>query len=148
MYQVISIMTGHHNFTIWYKNVLCMSHWYLFSNSNSMNRCSIRFEQNVPIWTGGLPFTTFLVCLWDTIFIHYDRKIMFALSTDLSIHGEIRWTTVVSVMNDIFISEQVGIHLPSFEYHYSAAYLQMMILQSSFHDLLTLIFTVKLNKRL
>jgi hypothetical protein len=148
MYQVVSIMTGHHNFTIWYENFLCSSHWYLFSNSNWMNRCSIRFEQNIPIWTGGLPFTTFLVSLWDTIFIHYDRNVMFALSTDISIHSKIRWTTVVSVMNDIFISEQVGIRVPSCAYLYSAAYWQMMILLSSFHYLLTLISTVKLNKRL
>jgi hypothetical protein len=111
-----------------------------------MNRCSISFEQTSPIWTGGLPFTMLLVSLLDIIFIHYNSKIMFALSTHTSVHSGIGLTTLVSVMNNIFICGQVGIHLPSCGYHYSTVYLQMMILQSSLHDQLTLIFTVKLNK--
>jgi len=74
-----------------------------------MNRCSISFEQTIPIWTGGLPFTTLLVSLLDSIFILYDSKIMFALSTHTSIHSGIRKTTLESVMNTIFISGQLGI---------------------------------------
>ena len=139
-------MTWHHDYTIWYNNFLWMIHWYQFSHSNWMNRCSISFEQSIPVWTGDLPFTTLLVSLLDSIFIHYDSKIMFALFTHTSIHSRIRWTTVVSVTRNISISGQVAFHLPSCEYLYSTVYLQMMILQSSVHDLLTLIFTVELNK--
>ena len=43
----------------------------------------------------------------DNIFIEYDTEIPFALSTNTSIHIQIKWTTVVSVPNNIFVSESM-----------------------------------------
>ena len=42
--------------------------------------------------------------LIDSVSIQYDAKIHFALSADTSIHIQIKWTTVVSVLNNIFLS--------------------------------------------
>jgi len=38
---------------------------------------------------------------------------MYALSPDTSNHSQIDWTTVVSVVNDIFVFGKVEYHLPS-----------------------------------
>ena len=38
---------------------------------------------------------------------------MYALSTDTSNHSQIEWTTVVSVLNDIFVFGNVVYDLPS-----------------------------------
>jgi len=40
----------------------------------------------------------------ESIYIKYDTKIVFALLTDISIHIQIKYTTVVSVLNAIFVS--------------------------------------------
>ena len=40
----------------------------------------------------------------DSIFQQYDTKIDFALATDTSIHVQIEWMTVVSALNDSFLS--------------------------------------------
>jgi len=42
--------------------------------------------------------------LLDSIHIQFDTEMLFARSTDVSIHIQIGWTTVASVLNDIFIS--------------------------------------------
>ena len=44
----------------------------------------------------------------NTIFIQSDTKIMYAISTDTSIYIQNKWTTVVSVFHDIFVSGLVG----------------------------------------
>ena len=40
----------------------------------------------------------------DRISIQYDGKIHFALTTDTSIYIQIKWMTIVSVLNNIFQS--------------------------------------------
>ena len=37
----------------------------------------------------------------------YDIKIIFAWFTDMCIHIQIKWTTVVLVLNEIFVSGQL-----------------------------------------
>jgi len=45
--------------------------------------------------------------LLDRIFIEYDTEILFALSSNTSIHIEIKWMKVVSVLNNIFVSASI-----------------------------------------
>jgi len=40
---------------------------------------------------------------------------MYALSADIRNHSQIEWTTVVSVVNDIFVFGKVEYHSPSFQ---------------------------------
>ena len=68
-----------------------------------MNDCSISSQQHIRIWIDEVTFTKRLPCLLHCIYIKYDTKITFALSTDTSIHSQIKKTTVVSFLNDIFV---------------------------------------------
>jgi hypothetical protein len=47
-----------------------------------------------------------LVFLLDSIFLEYNMKIYIAVSSDTSIQIRIKWMTVVSVLNQIFLSGQ------------------------------------------
>ena len=70
-----------------------------------MNNRSIRAERYIHIWIGGDTFTQFSVSLQDTICIKDNTNILFALSTDTSIHSQIKYTTLVSALKHLFISE-------------------------------------------
>jgi hypothetical protein len=48
-----------------------------------------------------------LVSLLDGIFLKYDTKSTCALSTDNSMQIRIKWMTVVSVLNQIFVPGHV-----------------------------------------
>jgi hypothetical protein len=67
-----------------------------------MNKRSISSEQRIPIWFGGDTFTKFLVSLQDTICIKDNTNILLALSTDSSIHSQIKYTTLVSALKHLF----------------------------------------------
>jgi len=40
----------------------------------------------------------------DSIYIKYDSEIVFAWSTDTSFHIQVKWKTVESILNVIFIT--------------------------------------------
>ena len=61
-------------------------------------------ERYIHILIDGVTFTTFLVSLLDRIFIQSDIQSIVAFSNDTSIHIQIKWTAVVEVLNDIFVS--------------------------------------------
>ena len=69
-----------------------------------MNKRGISSEQRIPIWIGGDTFTKFLVSSQDTICIKDNTNILFALSTDSSIHSQIKYTTLVSALKHLFIA--------------------------------------------
>jgi len=46
----------------------------------------------------------------------YDIKIILAWSTDICIHIEIKWTTVVLVLNEILVSGHLEWQWPSWKY--------------------------------
>jgi hypothetical protein len=59
------------------------------------------------MWSGIGTLEMLLVSLLDSVLIYYDTEISSALSTDTSISIPIKGTTVVSVLNHIFVSVQV-----------------------------------------
>jgi len=69
-----------------------------------MNNRSISSERCIHIWIGGDTFTKFLVSLQDWICIKDNTNILFALSTDTSIYSQIKYTTLVSALEHLFIS--------------------------------------------
>jgi len=69
-----------------------------------MNHCSISSQQHIRIGTCEVTFTKLLLPSLDSIYIIYDTKNLFALSTDTSIHSQIETMTVVSLLKDIFVS--------------------------------------------
>jgi hypothetical protein len=76
---------------------------------------------------GGVSFTNGLVSFLDTIFIRYDTKIMYALSPDTSSHSQIEWTTVVSVVNGIFVFAKVEYHYPDLDQLCNPSYLKIWL---------------------
>ena len=69
-----------------------------------MNDCSISSQWLISIWIAGVTFTKLLVFLVDSMFVNYDTKSIFPLSTIASMNIEIKWKTVVSLLNNIFVS--------------------------------------------
>ena len=69
-----------------------------------MNNCSISYEQHIHIWTGGDSFTKLWVSLLDSIFTNDDTSIFCAWSTDTNIHSQIEQVTVVSFLNNGYVS--------------------------------------------
>jgi hypothetical protein len=69
-----------------------------------MNNHGNSSERRIHIWIGGDIFIKFLVSLQDTICIKDNTNILFALSTDISIHSQIKYTTLVSALKHLFIS--------------------------------------------
>jgi len=61
-------------------------------------------EKYIHISIDRVTFTTLLVSLLDSIFIQSDINGIVAFSNDISIHIQIKWTAVVEILNDIFIS--------------------------------------------
>jgi len=53
---------------------------------------------------GGVAFSNWWVHLLPSIYIEYDITIIFDWLIDISIHIEVEWTTVVLILNDIFVS--------------------------------------------
>jgi len=72
-----------------------------------MNDCSISSEQHSASWIDGESFAGWLVLILVTIFIQYDDKRIFELSSINSIDSRIKWMTEVSVMNDIMSAGEV-----------------------------------------
>jgi hypothetical protein len=90
-----------------------------------MNDRSIRSKRHLIIWIGGVSLTNWLVSFLDAIFIHCDTKIMYALSPYTSNHSQIEWTTVVSVVNDIYVFAKVEYHLPGLHQLYNPSHLKI-----------------------
>jgi len=72
--------------------------------SNSMNDWHISYEWHNCIRMGGVTFSNWWVSLLPSIYIEYDITILFAWWTDISIHIEVEWMTVVFILNDIFVT--------------------------------------------
>jgi hypothetical protein len=108
------------------QHFLYIIHRYWNSNLNSVNDCGIGFEPHICVLSGIVTFNNLLVSFLDDRLLLYDTKSSFALSTDTSIEIWIKWTTVVSVLNDIFVSRQVWWYSKSCWYHYWTAYLDDM----------------------
>jgi len=71
-------------------------------------------ERHSRIHRGDVTFSKLLVSLLDNIYMEYNTKILFELSTLTIIHIQIIWMTVLSVLTHIFVSRLVDQHLPSF----------------------------------
>ena len=112
-----------------------------------MYNWSIRPELHIRIWIGQVTSTTLLLSILDSICIKYDTKILFALSTDTSIHIQCLYMSVESGLNYIFVTAEMIKHLPSCYYCYWRAYMYNMILKFSCHCELRLVFTLKLYYR-
>jgi len=72
----------------------------------------MRSKLHLGIGIGGVSFTNSLVSFLDTIYVQYDTNIKYALPPDTSNYSRIEQTTVVSVVNVIFIFGKVEYHLP------------------------------------
>jgi hypothetical protein len=55
-----------------------------------MNDCSISSKQHSASWIGGESFAEWLVLILVTIFIQYDTKMIFELSSINSFHSPIK----------------------------------------------------------
>jgi len=53
---------------------------------------------------GGVTFNNLWVSLLRSIYIEYDISIIFELSSVISIHIQIEWRTILSVLDNIFVS--------------------------------------------
>jgi hypothetical protein len=53
---------------------------------------------------GGVTFSNWWVSLLPSIYIEYVITIIFAWLTDMIIHIEVEWTTVVLILNNILVS--------------------------------------------
>jgi hypothetical protein len=69
-----------------------------------MNDCSISSQHYMCIRRVDVTFTKLLVSSLDSIYLEYNTRISYELSTDTSFEIEIIWKTVVSVLNYIFKS--------------------------------------------
>jgi len=69
-----------------------------------MNNCSITSEQYIRVWIGWVTFTQLLVFLLDSMLIPYDIEFFLAFSSEIGIHNDINWTTVVLVLKVKFSS--------------------------------------------
>jgi len=64
-----------------------------------MNNFTIISQLHIRISSGDATFSKLLVSLLDSQYKNFEIKILFALSTDTSIHIPIVWTTVTAVLN-------------------------------------------------
>jgi len=71
---------------------------------NQVNDCSTSLEPRIPIRSGIVTLTMLLVFLLESILLEYNTKIYFVVSNDTSIQIRVKWITVVSVLNHIFLS--------------------------------------------
>ena len=53
---------------------------------------------------GGVKLSNEWVSLLPNIYIEYDFTIIFTWSSESGIHIQIEWRTVVSILNNIFVS--------------------------------------------
>jgi hypothetical protein len=53
---------------------------------------------------GGETFSNLWVSLLPSIYIEYDISIIFEWSSVISIHIQIEWKTILSVLNNMFVS--------------------------------------------
>ena len=61
-------------------------------------------ERYIDISIDGLTYITLFVSLLDSICIQFDINGIVAFSNNTSSHIQIKWTAVVEVLNDIFVS--------------------------------------------
>ena len=72
-----------------------------------MNDISKPSQQDIFIWIGGVTFLKMLVSLLGSKSFQCDIQVLSAVSNNTCIDIPIKWTTVVSVLNQIFIDGQV-----------------------------------------
>jgi len=71
-----------------------------------MKHCGIVSQEPGRTWIDEVTFNNLLVSLLDSIFIYYDTKIILAFAAEISIHIQIRWVAVVSILNNICVSAE------------------------------------------
>ena len=69
-----------------------------------MDDCGFGTEQHIHIWIGGKTVAKLFESLPHTIFIQPNKKMFFVWYTEHSINFQLKWTTEVSVLNDIIVS--------------------------------------------
>jgi len=88
-----------------------------------MNDCSIGAKKRIDISICGVSLSKWLECLLDRIFIQFDTNMISTLFTHNHIHIQVKWTSDISVKNDIIVSEWVESLLAIGEYTYCRAYI-------------------------
>jgi len=68
---------------------------------------TIPSQRDIYIWIGGVTFPKMLVSLLGSKSFQCDIQVLSAVSNNTCIAIHIKWTTVVSVLNQIFIDGQV-----------------------------------------
>jgi len=78
-----------------------------------MNDGSISSQRHIRIRRLDVSFTQLLVSSPDSIYIEYNTKILLKVSTDSFVHIRIKESTIVSLLNNLYVSGLLKKHLPS-----------------------------------